>query len=360
MVGGPATAVLLLVRLWVVPWTFSFALTRQVYNLRARQNFFRRPSATLFKQRVRALCSTHDGIREDIPSVGDVDPNAAFAELLQSQLEIITTSTTASFAAIYISGARVVSFPADADWGTETLEPTLKPGEARFPVAYSGRSFGVLQTYGGGAVCPVAAVAPAVAKSIGLSIAVEMARQGTLEKFDRAMQDIVAIESDAWLRASSALLTARTLLQMVALRLLPDDNVGREMIGNVLDQTESVSEALVLLSHEGGREVDVVVDDDDGDDDDGDDDDDDDDNDNDNHHGVGMYRNRDSSVVYDVVSDDPGKMESSPSFFRQRSVVQKQTYKDGSSDSTSSVWVVTKDEVDFDWSDDASPAASDA
>ena len=64
------------------------------------------------------------------------------------------------------------------------------------------------------------------------------------------MRQVKAIESDAWLQSSSALLTARTLLKMVSNRLPDDDEIGREMVENALDQTESISDALTLLSHE--------------------------------------------------------------------------------------------------------------
>ena len=299
-------------------------------------------------------------------SLADVDPNAAFEELLTSQLAIVTTSTSASFAAIFIGDARVVSHPPSDEWdASDALGPALRPGEARFPIVYNGQTFGVLQTFGVGGGTgtgppddAVDTVARVVAKSIGLSNAVEMARQGTLEEFDRAMRDIVALESDAWLRASSALQTSRTLLQMVAMRLSPDDDVGREMISNVLDQTDSVAEALALLSHEegsgsgdGGRgekhalhSSSVVEDYDD--------------------HDVGIRRrsSRNSPQVYDVDTDAPEpntspSSSSSSSFFgRRQTPASSQGPLNGGKnnddgDVADSIWEVSKDEVDVDWSD---------
>ena len=85
------------------------------------------------------------------------------------------------------------------------------------------------------------------------------ARQTTLDEFTDNMRQVKAIESEAWLQSSSALLTARTLLKMVSNRLPDDDEIGREMIENALDQTESISDALTLLSHEPDADGDLTA-----------------------------------------------------------------------------------------------------
>jgi hypothetical protein len=365
--------------LWATPGSLPFTLHRPRSHsrhavVRGGSYYYQQRNDDVVFQRLtldrrcthhRTPLSLHAHTDTGASSLADVDPNAAFEELLTSQLAIVTTSTSASFAAIFIGDARVVSHPPSDEWdASDALGPALRPGEARFPIVYNGQTFGVLQTFGVGGGTgtgppddAVVTVAQAVAKSIGLSIAVEMARQGTLEEFDRAIRDIVALESDAWLRASSALMTSRTLLQMVALRLSPDDDVGREMISNVLDQTDSVAEALALLSHEegggsgdGGRgekhalhSSSVVEDYDD--------------------HDVGIRRrsSRNSPQVYDVDADAPepntSPSSSSSSFFgrRQTRASSQRPHNGGKNNDdggvAGSIWEVSKDEVDVDWSD---------
>ena len=174
-------------------------------------------------------------------------------------------------------------------------------------------------------------------------------------------QSIRGIESDAWLRSSSALLTSRTLLKMVANRLPKDDDIGREMVENVLEQAESIGHALSLLSHDA-------------------DDDDEDEYDGDVYYdAVDDSQTSSSGAVIDVIdvsvvgdgsgsdaseAEDGGQAISQPNMHRivdqdtVRRRVQQDSSADGSNSNSSSssssniddeFWLVSKDEIAVDY-----------
>ena len=161
-----------------------------------------------FQRRKRLIVHLHYSFNDDDAfsnngglSDGD-DPNAIFARLLESQLQIVVSSTTSAVdsAAIYIDAGDhtnnaamqlISSYPPVEETDDEIeLSEMESPNESRYSIWYRDRTMGVLQLLHPGntrpyGVCPVA---DAVAKSIGMSIAMEMARQSLLDEFRDAIQ----------------------------------------------------------------------------------------------------------------------------------------------------------------------------
>lgn len=129
------------------------------------------------------------------------DPNAIFARLLESQLQIVVSSAIADYAAIYIDAGDITNSapmqlvscypPVEEEVDDEVvLSETELLNESRYSIWYRDSAMGVLQLLRSDGSKPSSQshVGEAVAKSIGMSIGMEMARQSLLDEFRGAIQ----------------------------------------------------------------------------------------------------------------------------------------------------------------------------
>ena len=250
-------------------------------------------SYQLFCSNFQLQCNFDDTENTKYQFEHGLNPTELFLSLLESQLATIVRSTNAVYAALFINTSSkkhenenlevfndsgmlddlefICCYPRTSYESLEATKPNEQywdaaSAEREYPITYRGTVIGVLQTlYSFPNVADPdynnstesfesslvdSTICESIAGSMGISLAMEMLRQSTLLEFNNAFSQIKTIESDAWLRSSSALMTSKTLLKMVGGRLNKDDEIGQEMIANILEQTDCISEALTLLSHD--------------------------------------------------------------------------------------------------------------
>lgn len=98
--------------------------------------------------------------------------------------------------------------------------------------------------------CPIC---EAISTSLGASIALEMTRLSSIDEVRSMRKKFFEREDNLWLTSSSALLTSKTLLKMLSKRLQKGDDIGQEMIKNVIEQNDSIYSAMLALTSDNGK-----------------------------------------------------------------------------------------------------------